>query len=904
MKKILLWTVGLIILLLTSALVTPFLFKDKILNEVKKAANENLNARINFSNDIELSLFKHFPDFTLGISDVEVIGINEFENDTLLSLTKFGTTIDIMSVIKGDKMKIKRIVLTQPRINAIILANGKANWDIAKTSADTTQETPSDTSASAFNIALKYFAIENAYISYNDKKGNTSAKIENFSHELVGDFTQDLVLLNTKNLIEKMSVAQSGITYLNNVRFELNADIEANLKDKIYTLKENVIKLNRLVFSIVGFVSQSGDNLGIDIKFNASQAEFKDFISLIPGMYTKDFEKVQTKGKLSFNAEAKGTYNDKSLPAFRFELAVSDASVKYPDLPSQINNIQIDLKVNNPDGIPNNTEVNLNMFHFELGSDPFNAKMIANNLIIDPHIDATFNGSIDIAALSKAVPLDDMNMSGSFKMDIVLKGNSSYIEKKQYEKFDARGQFEMNDFKLLRKENPQQITVAKAFVTVTPKALSLKQLDVFVGKSDFRLNGEVSNFIPYVLKGETLVGTLNLNSSLIDANEFLSPSEETANKQPTSTTDTAKINAPEIPSNIDFTFNSAIGKINYTNMDIENFKGQVVVRNQKLSFNNVGLNTLGAFLGLDGFYTSADRKHPSAEINFNIKNLDIKKAATTFNTVKKLAPIAEKMTGTFSASFFFNGTFDNHMNVDYNTVFAKGILDIPNATIKDVKVFNKAAGLLKYDKLRDPGINNVKIKFTVENGKITTEPFDMNIAGQKLTLSGSTGLDQTIDYTGLMRIPKSSLGVANNAVNQALDALNKKAGTSVRSTGDVNVKLLIGGTFTDPKISTNLADIAKDEANSLADQLKAEADRKRKELEDKAKQELDKAKAEAEAKARAEADRIKKEAEDKVKAEQERLKKEAEAKAKAEEERLKKQAEEEAKKRLKGIFKP
>ena len=87
-------------------------------------------------------------------------------------------------------------------------------------------------------------------------------------------------------------------------------------------------------------------------------------------------------------------------------------------------------------------------------------------------------------------------------------------------------------------------------------------------------------------------------------------------------------------------------------------------------------------------------------------------------------------------------------------------------------------------------------------------------------------------------------------------------------------------TFTKPTVSTNLSDVAKNEANSLKDQAAAEL----------------------QAKAKAELDRLKKEAEDKAKAELDKYKKQGEEKAKSESDKLKKQAEEEAKKKLKSLF--
>jgi uncharacterized protein involved in outer membrane biogenesis len=60
MKKFLIITVSVIVLLLGALIAAPFLFKDKIVALVKEQANENINAKVNFDNDIELSLIKNF----------------------------------------------------------------------------------------------------------------------------------------------------------------------------------------------------------------------------------------------------------------------------------------------------------------------------------------------------------------------------------------------------------------------------------------------------------------------------------------------------------------------------------------------------------------------------------------------------------------------------------------------------------------------------------------------------------------------------------------------------------------------------------------------------------------------------------------------------------------------------
>jgi uncharacterized protein involved in outer membrane biogenesis len=112
----------------------------------------------NFNEDISLSLIKNFPNLSLGIQDLTVIGINEFEQDTLFASKVFSVTLDVMSVINGDEIIIKKIRLDQPRIKALVLKDGKANWDIAK--ADTSAaEVPADTASSPFNLKLNSYAV-------------------------------------------------------------------------------------------------------------------------------------------------------------------------------------------------------------------------------------------------------------------------------------------------------------------------------------------------------------------------------------------------------------------------------------------------------------------------------------------------------------------------------------------------------------------------------------------------------------------------------------------------------------------------------------------------------------------------------------------------------------------------
>ena len=164
-RRILKWTGITFLILIIFAIAAPFLFKKQIVQFVKDTANKELNAKVNFG-EFDLTLISSFPDFTLSVNDISIANIGEFDGDTLLAAKNIEVGLNLLSVIKGDQYKINTITINQPRIHALVLKEGKANWDITKPSTDSSAN-PTEESA-PFKMTLKKFEIKNGYILYDD----------------------------------------------------------------------------------------------------------------------------------------------------------------------------------------------------------------------------------------------------------------------------------------------------------------------------------------------------------------------------------------------------------------------------------------------------------------------------------------------------------------------------------------------------------------------------------------------------------------------------------------------------------------------------------------------------------------------------------------------------------------
>jgi hypothetical protein len=799
-------------------------------------------------------------------------------------------TVDIMSVINGDKIKIKKISLDEPYIHAIVLKDGKANWDITKPSIDTTKAAAQP---SQFKLALNKLTISNAKIIYEDASMGVNTVLYNFNHELSGDFTQDNFVLKTLTNIEQTTVSYGGVKYLNKVKTMLKADLDMDMKNSKYTFKDNELQLNELFIGFDGFVGMATKDMDLDMKFSAKKNDFKNFISLIPAIYTKDFSTLKTSGNLAFDGFVKGKMGDKVMPAFGLNLSINNGMFQYPALPTAVNNVLVDLKVTNPDGNLDHTVVNLSKMHVELGTEPFDAKMLLKTPISDAQIDAAVKGRVNLGNINKIVPLEKgTTLSGLLEADLTANGRMSQIQQKKYEEFKAAGEVTVTNLLYSSPALPKATDISKVQLTFNPQNVTLNAFDAKIGKSDVQMTGTLDNFIAYALKGETLQGTLNMSSSLLDLNELMASDAKPATEAKKDTTPTTVM---EVPANIDFVLSAKITKLLYDKLVLDNVNGKIIIKDQTVRMEQLTMNMLKGDLSVTGSYNTKNAKKPAIDFDLGINNFDIPSTFTAFNTVQKLAPIAAQTTGAFSSNFKITGELDNKMNANMQSLNSAGAMNLANIVVQNFEPLNKLAGALKMDKYKQLNLDKVAFTFKVRDGRLFIDPFNMAYGTNKVRIAGSNGLDQSIDYTMNFEIPRAEFGSAANAVLTGLWAQANAKGANFSVGDKINVDALVGGTVTKPFIKLSMADSS---GKSLVDDAKAkvaeEFNKKKAELEAKAKAEIDKLKTESEAKV--------KEATDKAKAEADRMKKQAEDKAKTEIEKAKQDAKDKAKKGLKDLF--
>lgn len=775
-------TLGVILLLL---LILPFAFQGKLAKLVKEEGNKMLNAQFDFRT-LNISLLRNFPSASVSLEDFWLKGTGPFENDTLIQAGELTAAVNLFSLFGDGGYDISRIIVKDTRVHAIVLEDGRPNWDVMKPSPDA--ETPEDeTAQETFRIKLQKLSVDNLSVVYDDRQGGIFADLSRLEADCSGDFGSDRTVVDLKMETPSLTCRTGGIPLLNKVSLEADMDVDADLAGGKFTLRENMLRLNAIQLNLDGWLAQTKQGMDMDLRLNTNEVGFKELLSLIPAIYAKDFQDLKTDGKVTLNAFARGSMEGNTkVPQFEVNLDVKDAMFRYPSLPAGVEKINISALVRNAGGPLDATEISVAPFDFVLAGNPFSLNATVKTPVSDPDFHLTARGKLDLGKVKEVYPLDDMQLNGLVQADLELGGRLSMVEKEQFEQMQAKGSLRLNQMKLVLKDMPP-VDIQQSVFTFSPRYLQLSETTVNIGKNDLTFDSRFENYLGYALKGSTLKGTLNVSSNHLNLNDFMSADTTAAVAEVPA--DTAAMGVIRVPENIDFQMQAAFRELLFDKMTLTDGKGTLLVRNGTVDMRNLSFNTMGGSVTMNGAYAAPQKKQPELNAAFDMRNISFAQAYQDLGLVQQLAPIFAGLKGNFSGNLQIDTPLDATMSPVMSAVQGKGALSTKDLSLSGVKFIDQVADIVKKPSLKEIKVKDLNIDFEIKDGRVTTKPFDLKLGDYNMNLSGSTGLDQTIDYAGKITMPA--------------DGIASKLGT---------VDMTIGGTFTSPKVGIDMASLARNAA--------------------------------------------------------------------------------------------
>ena len=865
------------LVLLLSAFTLPYFFKDQIKYVIDNAIAESVQAEVSYD-ELNLSLLKRFPNLSLSIESLTVIGQNQFKGDTLVAVDLLTISVSPISALFSDKLEVNSLEFYQPRAQILVDKYGNVNYDISK--EDQTQDDDDD-EESNYSLSINQWVIEKGSVAYVDQQTDFNIHVRDIDHQGSGNFTLDQFDLETSTELNVTDLSYQGISYLSNKEMASEMVMEINLPESRYTFKQNEFLINQLAIGMDGWVAlaQDSDEIILDISVSTNRNEFKDLLSLVPGMYVEGFENIEADGQVTFDGHLKGTYGDDVIPSFQVSLKVENGRFHYPQLPSEVHNINLDLLLANSDGDINTTLLDISSLHLEFGDSPLDGSIRVNGLsrseikanlstrldlatltsvvpisgmelrgnyllnltasgvydsaaqvfplvdasmslengyiksrefpesieqinlnttvtnqtgslpdtrieisefdflmdgepfsghltLINPHDfswDLDMQGGVDLEKVDKILDLEEMDLHGRIKGQLVSKGTVSSLEEERYTEIPTSGEFLVDQFIYSSQDLPYPFQISTGKALFNPQQIILSEVLAKTGSSDLTINGELTNYLNYLFQDLPVKGSLDIDSRHLDLNQWMEDSNTSE--------DSVALSVLEIPTNLEFTVRAKASTVLYDNMTLQNARGQINIHNGLAELHNLSFNALGGGFLVSGVYNPTNLKDPKFNMDVEMQQVGFKEAFHSFNTIKMFAPVAQLLQGNFSSNFELDGSLLPDMMPNLSSLSANGLVNIltANLSASDTKLVNGLNQITQFNQTpTEFKINDVVIAVQIKDGQMEVAPFTAYFGDYKTLISGSTGIDGAMNFGLNMEVPA---GIIGTSVNQAISKL-------------------------------------------------------------------------------------------------------------------------------------
>lgn len=821
-KKIIIILFVLIALLLASAILIPVLFKNQVIDKTKTAINEQVNATVEFTN-LNISLFRSFPNVQLEIENLSITGKDQFQGDTLLAIGSIATDISLSDLfkLKSKGLQISSLSVNQAEINLLSTNDGFSNWDITLPVEKEEIETEAE-EASNFSVALDDIDINDLSLNFIDEASTTVIRLNNSQLDASGKVEGTVTSFDFTAEIAEFIFEYDSTSYISNTVLKAKSKLEVDYEKMNFLFGETTVFLNDLPLDVNGQFGMPSDSMYFDIAFKQPGSDFKSLLALVPQDYQSYLEQITANGEAGFAGHVKGWLYDDNHPEISTHLYVKNANLQYEDLPEKIENINLETTISKPQGDLNLMQVNIEKAQAQIRENPVMLNLKLSEFMVDPKFDGTFKGKINFNNLSNAIPMDSIELKGMLEGELTIKGSMLAVEEKDFNKVTSSGLFNFTNFSVLTPQITKPFAVQSGSVKVTTPAIVFQSFKGNIGQSDFQLNGKVSNYLPYALKDEELKGEFKLNSKLMNLNELsgLMAEEETAIEETTE----EEMLAFHVPRKLDLSFRSTISRALFDQMDIRNINGLIRIKDEKLSLKQLDMDMLRGSLTVDGAYQNNKSNQPEFDFNLNVKSFDIPAAYQSLSMMRRYMPIAARSQGNISSKIKFKGRMNEKLEIIASTLDGDGFFNTQNLQILDSPTFDQIRGVIKKEKLKNVRVDDFTANFNIENGNLLLKPFKTKIADQETTIHGSLSAESILNMDMDFKLNRADL---DDDINNALGFL---PGSDNIKIIDATVKLK--GSLKNPDVSLDLSKARKQIQEEVKKSGKKEIEKKVKKLGD------------------------------------------------------------------------
>ena len=457
----------------------------------------------------------------------------------------------------------------------------------------------------------------------------------------------------------------------------------------------------------------------------------------------------------------------------------------------------MDLALTNPGGSADSTVVNLRRFHLRMGANPVDASLVVRTPVSDPNVDLRMKGKVDLADVRRTVKLDKVDqLTGTIAADAAVKTRMSAIDKQQYDRVAASGTIDIVDMTLKsHPERSEALPCGSAFTFSRRHSGSRRNgpsSPSSPARSAAAISGRparIDNLISYAFRDDTLKGSATVQSNHFDLDEWRSGEGD--------------LQIIPVPPKIDFGLNATVKELTFDKLKMTGATGKLRIKDQRATLQDFRMNTLGGQIVLNGSYDTKILAKPAFDVGLKMVKIDIPSAFQAFTTVQMFAPVAKYASGTVNTDINLSGALGKNMMPLFSALTGKGIFQSQNVALREFPRDGEVGRRHQAPDPQQPHHAGDQDRIS-DQGRAPGHPAVHREAGRHQHERGGVQRHrQTMDYTLGLRLPKSLVGGAD----QAIAGLASKAGFNLGAASEVPLNIGLTGKITDPSVKVGLGSV-------------------------------------------------------------------------------------------------
>lgn len=532
-----------------------------------------------------------------------------------------------------------------------------------------------------------------------------------------------------------------------NIDFQ-GVGIDSNYKNVSINISDfNLKAMDNFIEGRIALKNLANYDVDAELKGKVDLESLKQFIPV---------HEVEVRGLVEVDGSLKGTYepNKKRFPIIDTELKIEKGYLKFARLPElPIEDIDIHTQINSKRGSLSDLTVKILPINFRIGGEPFQLAASLYNLN-NLNYNVKSKGTLNIGNLYKLFKIDGLDVNGKVITDLVLSGSQSDAINGNYEKLKNGGRFEVSNIKVTSEMFPKPLLIKKGVFKFYQERMKFEKFEAKYGSSNLSMNGYLTNVINYLVKQDTLKGVFDLETPLLNVDEFMMFNTGNASKTSASSKGSGVI---QVPSNLNISFNAIAKKVKYSEYNIEDFIGKLNINKGTIALEETNFSLIGTKVSMNGIYQPTGYRSALFDYHIAASEFDIQRAYKEITLFREMVSMAKDAYGQVSLNYKLSGQLDKDMFPIMKSLEGAGVLSIEDISFKGFKLLGAIADKTDAKSLEKGTLSKVDIKSSIKDNVMTIERTKMKMAGFRPRFEGQVSLDGDLNIGFRLGLPPLGL---------------------------------------------------------------------------------------------------------------------------------------------------